>query len=43
MTIGELRANGVLLCRLEANGGMENALPETFGQLDELLAVLGAK
>ena len=22
---------------LEANGGMENALPETFGQLDELL------
>lgn len=26
---------------LEANGGMENALPETFGQLDELLASLG--
>jgi len=28
---------------LEANGGMENALPETFGQLDELLSALGAK
>jgi uncharacterized protein YndB with AHSA1/START domain len=28
---------------LEANGGMENALPETFGQLDELLNTLGAK
>jgi uncharacterized protein YndB with AHSA1/START domain len=27
---------------LEANGGLENALPETFGQLDELLAALGA-
>jgi uncharacterized protein YndB with AHSA1/START domain len=27
---------------LDANGGMENALPETFGQLDELLASLGA-
>ena len=26
----------------EANGGMENALPETFGQLDELLLALGA-
>jgi uncharacterized protein YndB with AHSA1/START domain len=24
----------------EANGGMENALPETFGQLDELLVAL---
>lgn len=28
---------------LEANGGLENALPETFGQLDELLNTLGAK
>ena len=28
---------------LEANAGMENALPETFGQLDELLDALGAK
>lgn len=27
---------------LEANGGMENALPETFGQLDELLVELSA-
>lgn len=27
---------------LEANGGMENALPENFGQLDELLAALSA-
>ena len=27
----------------EANGGMENALPETFGQLDELLSILGAE
>jgi hypothetical protein len=24
----------------EANGGMKNALPETFGQLDELLDTL---
>lgn len=27
----------------EANGGMENALPETFGQLDEVLGALGAR
>lgn len=27
---------------LDANGGMENALPETFAQLDELLPSLGA-
>jgi uncharacterized protein YndB with AHSA1/START domain len=27
---------------LDANGGMENAMPETFAQLDELLAILGA-
>jgi uncharacterized protein YndB with AHSA1/START domain len=27
----------------EANGGMENALPETFGQLDELLQTLNAE
>jgi uncharacterized protein YndB with AHSA1/START domain len=26
---------------LDANGGMENAMPETFAQLDELLVVLG--
>ena len=28
---------------LDANGGMENAMPETFSQLDELLVELGAK
>ncbi len=28
---------------LEVNGGMENAMPETFSQLDELLAELGAR
>jgi uncharacterized protein YndB with AHSA1/START domain len=27
---------------LDANGGMENAMPETFAQLDELLVILGA-
>jgi uncharacterized protein YndB with AHSA1/START domain len=27
---------------LDANGGMENAMPETFAQLDELLAIMGA-
>ena len=27
---------------LDANGGMENAMPETFAQLDELLATLRA-
>jgi uncharacterized protein YndB with AHSA1/START domain len=27
---------------LDANAGMENAMPETFEQLDELLATLGA-
>jgi uncharacterized protein YndB with AHSA1/START domain len=27
---------------LEANAGMENAMPETFAQLDELLFTLGA-
>ena len=26
----------------DANGGMENAMPETFAQLDELLIALGA-
>ena len=28
---------------LDANGGMENGMPETFSQLDELLVDLGAK
>ena len=28
---------------LEANGGLENALPETFRQLDELIIALGEK
>jgi len=28
---------------LEANGGMENAMPETFSQLDELLVDLVTK
>ena len=28
---------------LDANGGMENAMPETFSQLDELLVDLGAR
>ena len=27
---------------LDANAGMENAMPETFAQLDELLLILGA-
>jgi uncharacterized protein YndB with AHSA1/START domain len=27
---------------LDANAGMENAMPETFAQLDELLVILGA-
>jgi uncharacterized protein YndB with AHSA1/START domain len=27
---------------LDANGGMESAMPETFAQLDELLVTLGA-
>jgi uncharacterized protein YndB with AHSA1/START domain len=27
---------------LDANAGMENGLPETFAQLDELLVILGA-
>jgi uncharacterized protein YndB with AHSA1/START domain len=27
---------------LDANAGMENAMPETFEQLDELLVILGA-
>jgi uncharacterized protein YndB with AHSA1/START domain len=27
---------------LDANGGMESAMPETFAQLDELLVALGA-
>jgi uncharacterized protein YndB with AHSA1/START domain len=27
---------------LDANGGMESAMPETFSQLDELLVTLGA-
>jgi uncharacterized protein YndB with AHSA1/START domain len=26
----------------DANAGMENAMPETFAQLDELLVILGA-
>ena len=28
---------------LDANGGMENGMPETFSQLDELLVDLGAR
>jgi hypothetical protein len=27
---------------LDANAGMESAMPETFAQLDELLVALGA-